>query len=356
MNFFNECRFLWDRLKSSHKPIVIYGTGDGADKLLDLCERFHIKISAIFASDGFVRDRTFRGYKVESYNNVCERFSDFIILLSFAVFKDDMYERMFELREHHEFYAPDMPLFGGDILTPDDVRERADEIRQAYDILADEQSKKVLECVLKYKITGEIQYLRECESDRDEIFKKLKLPKNPVYLDLGAYDGDTVYEFFERFPDCARAVAVEPDKANYKKLQSNLKKWNLPVRAVNKAVWSHFCELQFSMESSRNSHAGNGADTVLADSIDNIICTRADYIKMDVEGAERQALSGMTATMRDYNPSLCVSAYHQTCDFFTLVNEISEICPNHSIYLRHHKYIPAWETNAYSFRRVIYTD
>ena len=309
MNFFNEHRFLWDRLATAQKPIVIYGTGDGADKLLDLCERYGVKISAIFASDGFVRDRSFRGLKVVSYRDVCEQFDDFIVLLSFAVFKDDMYERMFEIAREHEFYAPDMPLFGGDILTPKEITQRADEIKRAYDSLADEQSKKVLECVLKYKITGEIEYLRECESDRDEIFDKLILPENPVFLDLGAYDGDTVLEFFERFPNCARAVAVEPDKANYKKLCNTLALRNLPVRTVNKAVWSHFCELEFSSEGSRNSHASAGFEKVLADSIDNIICTRADFIKMDVEGAERQALSGMTATMRDYDPSLCVSAY-----------------------------------------------
>ena len=205
--------------------------------------------------------------------------------------------------------------------------------------------------MLKYKITGEIEYLRECESDRDEIFDKLILPENPVFLDLGAYDGDTVLEFFERFPNCARAVAVEPDKANYKKLCNTLALRNLPVRTVNKAVWSHFCELEFSSEGSRNSHASAGFEKVLADSIDNIICTRADFIKMDVEGAERQALSGRTATMRDYDPSLCVSAYHYTCDFFTLVNEIKAICPQHKIYLRHHRYIPAWETNVYAFAK-----
>ena len=43
---------LWDRLAESKKPIVIYGTGNGADKIIDALERYGVKPAAVFASDG----------------------------------------------------------------------------------------------------------------------------------------------------------------------------------------------------------------------------------------------------------------------------------------------------------------
>lgn len=56
---------VWEKLKGADLPIVCYGTGNGADKIFDEFERLGIKISAVMASDGFVRDRSFRGFKVK---------------------------------------------------------------------------------------------------------------------------------------------------------------------------------------------------------------------------------------------------------------------------------------------------
>ena len=92
MSGFNACGI--GLLITAVECLVVYGMGNGADKIIDELTARDISVSDFFASDGFVRDRTFRGYKVESYNNVCERFDDFIILLSFAVFKDDLYEKV----------------------------------------------------------------------------------------------------------------------------------------------------------------------------------------------------------------------------------------------------------------------
>ena len=51
---------LWERLKDEKRPIFLYGTGNGADKILNVCQEYEINIEGIFASSGFVRNRTFR--------------------------------------------------------------------------------------------------------------------------------------------------------------------------------------------------------------------------------------------------------------------------------------------------------
>jgi len=57
---------LWNYLAKSEKPIAIYGTGNGADKIINVLEERGIRPAAIFASDEFVRSRDFRGYRVLS--------------------------------------------------------------------------------------------------------------------------------------------------------------------------------------------------------------------------------------------------------------------------------------------------
>ncbi len=350
MNFFEKNEFLWEKLSKSDKPIVVYGTGDGADKLFALFERYDIKISGLFASSGFVRDRSFHGFKVRSYEDVTAEFPDCIVLLSFAVFRDDMVERIIEISKEREIYAPDMPLFGGDILDKQAILDNKNSILSARERLADEQSKYVFDCILQYKYTGEIKPLLDCETEREEAFGLLNLSSNPTFLDLGAYDGDTAIEFSQMYPDFKGIVAVEPDAKNYKKLLRCPLNDDDRFTAINKAVWSHYCELDFSSEGSRNSHASSGNENkVLADSIDNFACllgSKVDYVKMDVEGAEFEAISGMQS-VAEQSPAMCVSAYHKTNDFFDLVNLLGSRLKDSKIYLRHHRYIPAWETNIY---------
>ena len=58
---------LWQKLKEADRPIVLYGTGDGADKIINVLEGKGINWDGVFASDGFVRSREFRGRPVISY-------------------------------------------------------------------------------------------------------------------------------------------------------------------------------------------------------------------------------------------------------------------------------------------------
>ena len=168
--------YLWEMLQHTNLPVVIYGMGDGADKLFLRCEQFGVQVADIFASDEYVRGHTFRGYQVLKYSDVCEKYEDFIILLAFAAFEDELMSKITRYAHEHPLYAPDLPLFGGEILTPDWVREYGDELRFAHSILADEQSKAVFETVLRYKLSGDVLSLRTCETPREELFASILVP------------------------------------------------------------------------------------------------------------------------------------------------------------------------------------
>lgn len=72
------------------------------------------------------------------------------------------------------------------------------------------------------------------------------------------------------------------------------------------------------------------------------------YLKMDVEGAEREAIAGAEKTIRQYAPKLNIAAYHRSEDFFQLLLLIHALQPSYRLYLRHHPYVPAWDTNLYA--------
>ena len=63
---------IWQRLASTDKTVVMYGMGNGADKILAVCEKKGITVSDFFASDGFVRGHSFHGKVVLSYSEIKE--------------------------------------------------------------------------------------------------------------------------------------------------------------------------------------------------------------------------------------------------------------------------------------------
>ena len=72
------------------------------------------------------------------------------------------------------------------------------------------------------------------------------------------------------------------------------------------------------------------------------------YLKMDVEGAEREAIAGARQTIKRERPKLNIAAYHRSEDFFELPLLIHSLCADYALYLRHHPYVPAWDTNLYA--------
>ena len=77
--------------------------------------------------------------------------------------------------------------------------------------------------------------------------------------------------------------------------------------------------------------------------IDSVTTDKVDYIKYDVEGAEREALLGSHETITKYSPTLLVSLYHRSRDIFELINYVKNNYPDYSLFLRRLRCLPAWE-------------
>ena len=84
---------------------------------------------------------------------------------------------------------------------------------------------------------------------------------------------------------------------------------------------------------------------VSATAIDSLTNEAVDYIKYDVEGAEKEALMGSCRIISEYRPALLVSAYHRSEDIFELPLLISSLEPSYKLYLRRQRYVPAWDLN-----------
>ncbi len=348
-NCFEGLTSVWQRLKTDGKPVVLYGMGDGADKVLNAFERYKIKASAVMASDDFVRGQSFHGFEVKRLSQLEEEYGDFNIALCFASQLEDVMSHIKSVAKRHTVLVPSVPAFGNTLFDNNFISQNAEAMKNAYTLLGDELSKKVYKNVLKFYYTGELYLLDEITTDKDEAFKSLlNLSDSEVYVDLGAYNGDTIDEFLHYCKGTYRKiVAFEPNAKNFAKLQthccnmSNIDLWQL-------GAYSRNTVLTFNNKAGRNSAISDkGVETRVA-AVDSILCgLAASYIKADVEGADIETVLGMKKTLQNFKPKLNFAAYHRFEDIFRLPLLIKQINPEYKIFLRHHPYIPAWDTNLY---------
>ena len=389
--FIKEKNTLWDYLKTADKPVVLYGTGDGADKVLDILADVGVPVSGIFASDEFVRGQRFRGFTVRKFSELLALQENVIVLLAFASELPEMLERFYKLDRTHETYAPHVPVFDGDAaVTPEWINKHETELQTVYDNLADDVSRETFAAVLNYKLSGKLSYLQACTTKREYDLKELfSFGEEETYVDLGAYNGDTIQEFLQLTRGRYRKiVALEPDPKNYKRLRDFVQQNNLEnVSCLQAGVWNECGVLELAGNGGRQSTFYKGGQasgvnvsaetsltvqnrnnnlphpssvrkkvkTQIADvvSVDSVLGDgHADYMKFDVEGVEKEALAGaakhLTPDCNGKLPKLLIAAYHHDEDIFALPLLLWKLQPEYKIYMRKHPYVPAWEINIFA--------
>lgn len=341
---------IWEYLKFCHKPIILYGTGNGADIIIKKLSECEIKYDDIFASESFVRGQIFHGIRVKTYKDIINIYgNDIVILVCFASENKAVLDYIKYLSDLHTVLSPSVPIFNEDIFTINYILEREQYFDEAFAALSDDESRNTFINILKYKISGKIEYLFNCEVSKQDVFNSiLKLGNEEYYLDCGAYNGDTVFEFISQVGDYRRIYAIEPDIYNYKKLSYSALNLSA-IEIINAAVSDFDGDIPFNHCKGRNSHVNfNSEQKVPCLKIDTILNDRpVTYIKMDIEGSEFSALNGAKSTLKKYKPKLYVCGYHKNEDIYRIPLKIREINPDYKIYFRHFPYIPCWESNFY---------
>ncbi len=175
-----------------------------------------------------------------------------------------------------------------------------------------------------------------------------------VVIDCGAHIGG-----FTRLALRAGArlvVAIEPEQANELALRMNfaaeLKAGK--VRIVDKGVWDRTGRLSLHVSKTGDSHSvvlpqnGRRDESISVTTIDQLASelklTRVDFIKMDIEGAERNALRGASDVLRRFKPRLAISSYHLKGDPAAICAEVWEYRPDYLIDSKDYVQGPAGST------------
>ena len=201
-------------------PLGLFGGGGGAEKINAVLESKGMHITAVFASDDFVRGQSFFGpHGAALPGGVRAIYGLFNVVLGFASQRPEVLENIARINREHPVYAPDIPVAGVGLFTREYAAAHRAEIETVYAKLADEESRRVYHSVLRYKISGKVDYLYNSFANMDEIFTEiLQVNQQEILVDMGAYNGDTIRQFLQYSCGKYKSIyALEPDGKNFKK-------------------------------------------------------------------------------------------------------------------------------------------
>lgn len=173
----------------------------------------------------------------------------------------------------------------------------------------------------------------------------ISLGQEEVFIDAGAYVGDTAEEFIKKVNNkYERIYSFEPSEENYKRAVVRLDKYP-NVEVLQKGLWSHDTDLTFYEDTSNMAGScfkiGNDAFSIGVVSLDNMFYNQKDkssptFIKMDIEGSEKEALLGAANIIKCNKPKLAICAYHKIEDIYELPKTIQAIRNDYHFVLRQH--------------------
>lgn len=173
----------------------------------------------------------------------------------------------------------------------------------------------------------------------------IELSQQEVFVDCGAFTGDTLDVFCKKVGFFDKYYALEPDATRFSELNNVIErvrdKGNIvhcPVGVSDKSGGGYF--LQSSVGCGQMVYGGtetDGQEYIKLDTIDNLLTDeRATFIKMDIEGEEMHALKGAENTIQRDKPKLAICVYHKREDLITIPKYLKSLVPEYSFFLRAH--------------------
>jgi FkbM family methyltransferase len=250
-----------------------------------------------------------------------------------------------------------MPDLGIDV--PERIAEEESQIRQFSTLLADEQSRHELCDQISWRYWMEPSFLPLPQNSGEIYFPSdlIKGIDDEVFVDCGAFDGDSIRSFLSGGRNFRHLYALEPDGRNREmltksiavldeKLQKKVTVWPYAAGDVDDQV----SFVATSDVASKVVATGTGLhlESRRLDSLDWQFTPT--YIKMDIEGSEPDALAGCAGLLRKARPVLAICLYHRMEHLWTIPNLIHSLVPDHSLFLRRYAE-DCWEQVCYAVPR-----
>lgn len=215
--------------------------------------------------------------------------------------------------------------------------------------------------LINYRLTNDASLLElSNEKGENQYFPNddfFKLSEEEVFVDAGGYVGDTILEFINKVEGKYKKIySFEPDEMLLSIIATLIEKQQLlDVEVFPYGLYNSSGEMNFwnGSETGSSKISDVGSLKIRTRKLDDIIPDEIEvsYIKMDIEGVEREALKGADTIIKKYYPKLAISIYHRADDLWEIPYQIMTDYPDYDLYIRHYREYEATETVCYAVKK-----
>jgi FkbM family methyltransferase len=223
---------------------------------------------------------------------------------------------------------------------PNLILQDATAVIAAYRSLADDASRAEFVTQIEWLLKYDFAQLEANSYARQYFEGDIFAPHpNEIFVDCGAYDGDTIREYLSRYGVPNEIHAFEPDPDN----RSILTRWRCEQDATLQsriaihpyAVSSAHAFLRFSVDGVGSAVDKCGTIEVEARPLDEVLDDkRVTFVKMDIEGGEPDAIQGAARLISSARPVLAVCVYHRQEHIYSIPNQLRSITDGYKFFIR----------------------
>jgi len=217
----------------------------------------------------------------------------------------------------------------------DDFINNRDKYREAFNLLEDNKSKEIFTKLINFKISYDYNFMSGFINDFDgQYFDKDILPKidNIIFLDGGGYVGDTLPNIIKNYPNFKKIYLIEPNPLHIKIAKRNFG----DIKNIEFIESGLSNKIVYSNNIVNDNNCNHNFEATSLNSIDNLINSKIDFIKLDIEGEEQNAIDGAKKTILMYRPILAICIYHKAEDWYKIAQKILSIDSGYKLYMRHY--------------------
>lgn len=325
--------------KNMNKGIALFGAGQNGKWSLDYLLKNGHNVPCFIDNDSELSNTSINNIPVYSYAEFLKINSGYPILITA---KHAVIPIIKDLTD----YKLKMPFDAWFYLKN---KKKIDETKQYF---IDKKSKMVLNSIIKTMLSGDEKYCAKVAEGQQYFCLPNFLNKGgEVFVDLGAYVGDTVEKFIcSQNGSYKHIYAFEPSISQFNAAELRFKRlineWALDCKSISliKAGVGSKTSVMYINSDAKHlisttvlPYKQEGCDKIEGYALDDFFKEiQISFVKVDIEGSEFEMLKGFKKIIKRDKPKFALSVYHRPDDLFNCIKLLKECVPDYRFALRQH--------------------
>ena len=329
------------KLKNENQLLVLFGAGEFGSLIYNYLKEAQIKVDYFCDNDHQKWGQYLCGLKVVSLDELSV-ISDKVNFLITSAFYGSIENQLTTKGFYNVYYLPLVFLHN---YSREDIKIADNKIKELTGFLKDDKSKQIIKKLIKCRLTNNFTPMGSVADNAClQYFDPdiIKLTGEEVFVDGGAYNGDTINSLLRKSKGSFKMIhGFEPDEKTYHQLVDNMSRINgfKKIKLNQKGLYNKNTKIGFTFTNNMGSRIDNNLpNNIEVVSLDQYL-TKSEsvsFVKMDIEGAEKEAITGAKRVISKFKPKLAISIYHKPEDLWEIPLLIRSLNPHYQIYIRHY--------------------